>query len=122
MGPYRRREPDEEETAVTQQFKFGSDNEDDNTPAEDKDEYIPPNDEAEITEEQIAELARIFPTTATIKPKVLPLDAFPLLANQISSIMSTTTHVPTSVLARTVGAGISGGAAIPTGPTSSLIG
>ena len=92
------REPDEEETATTKPFWFGSDDEKDDTP-EDRDEYIPPNDEAELTEEQIAELARLFPTTASIKPKVLPLDAFPLLANQMSSIMSTTTHIPTSVLA-----------------------
>ena len=114
-------EPDEEETAAIKPFRFGSDDEKDDTP-EDGDEYIPPDDEAELTEEQIAELARLFPTTASIKPKVLPLDAFPLLANQMSSIMSTTTHVPTSVLARTVGAGVSGGAAIPMGPTSTLIG
>ena len=86
-------EPDKEEIAVTQSFRFGSDNEDDNTPAEDRDKYIPPNDEAELTEAQIAELACLFPTTASIKPKVLPLDTFPSLANQMSSIMSTTTHV-----------------------------
>ena len=92
------REPDEEETATTKPFRFGSDDEKDDTP-KDRDEYIPPNNKAELTEEQIAELARLFPTTTSIKPKVLPLNAFPLLANQMSSIMSTTTHVPTSILA-----------------------
>ena len=91
-------EPEDEETAATKSFRFGSDDKKDDTP-EDRDEYIPPNDEAELTEDQIAELARLFPTTASIKPKVLPLDTSPSLANQMSSIMSTTTHVPTSVLA-----------------------
>ena len=39
----------------------------------------------------------------------------------MSSIMSTTTLVPTSVLAQTVGAGIPRGAAVPMGQGSSLI-
>ena len=89
-------EPDDKETAVAKPFKFGSDHED--TPAE-EDTYIPPNDVAELTEAQIAELACLFPITASIKPKVPPLNAFHLLANQMSSIMSTTTHIPTYVLA-----------------------
>ena len=114
--------PTKKKLLLPNHSNFGSDNKDDNTPAEDKDKYIPPNDEAELTEAQIAELACLFPTTASIKPKVLPLDAFPSLANQMSSIMSTTTHVPTSVLARTVGAGIPGRAAVPMGSTSTLIG
>ena len=113
-------EPEDEETAITKPFRFGSDDEKDDTPG-DEDEYIPPNDEAELTEEQTAELARLFPSTTSIKPKVLPLDAFPSLANQMSSIMSTTTHVPTSILARTVGAGVSGGAAVPMGSAASTL-
>ena len=74
-------EPDKEEIAATKPFRFGSDDENNNTP-EDRDKYIPPNDKAELTEEQIAELACLFPTTATIKPKVLPLDAFPMLVTK----------------------------------------
>ena len=51
---------------------FGSDH--NNTTAEDadKDTYIPPNDEAELTGSQIAELALHFPITVTTKPKSHP--------------------------------------------------
>ena len=84
----------------------------------DKDTYIPPNDEAETTD---CWIGSPFPHHSYHKAKITSLNAFPTLANQMSSIMSTTTVVPTSALAWTVGAGTFRGAAVSMGSGSSLI-
>jgi hypothetical protein len=95
----------EEEEPLATTFRFGSEGED--TP--DPDTVIPTS---EIEQHAIAALAQLIPTHIT-RPTIPSISGLPSLASRMSQIASTTTLTPTSVLARTLGAGI------PTGGTQS---
>ena len=84
------------------QFWFGSDNGD--TP--DPDLQIPVTDKSEREEQFLAQLAQLIPGRID-KPIIPPLPQSPSLAAQMSQIAATTTRTSTSVLARTIGAGVS---------------
>jgi hypothetical protein len=96
---------DEEEEPLANAFRFGSEGGD--TP--DPDTVIPTS---EIEQHAIAALAQLIPTHIT-RPSIPSISGLPSLASRMSQIASTTTITPTSVLARTLGAGI------PTGGTQS---
>jgi hypothetical protein len=91
----------EEEEPLASTFRFRSDRED--TP--DPDTNIPSN---ELEQHTIAALAQLIPTHIT-RPNIPSIGKFPLLASRMSQIASTTTLSPTSILARTLGAGVSAG-------------
>ena len=91
-----------EETPVSK-FRFGSDNGD--TP--DPDLQIPTTDKSEWEEQFLAQLAQLIPGRID-KPSIPSLTRSPSLAAQMSQIAATTTRTSTSLLARTVGAGVSG--------------
>jgi hypothetical protein len=99
-GPIDRTTNKEEEPLATS-FQFGSDGGD--TP--DPDTVIP---SSKIEQHTIAALAQLIPTHIT-RPSIPSISGLSLLASRMSQIMSTTTLAPTSILARTLGAGISTG-------------
>ena len=90
-----------EETPAPQ-FRFGSNNGD--TP--DPDLQIPVTDKSEREEQFLAQLAQLIPRRID-KPSIPSLTQSPLLAAQMSQIAATTTRTSTSLLARTIGAGVS---------------
>jgi hypothetical protein len=92
---------DEEEEPLATTFRFGSEGGD--TP--DPDTVIPTS---EIEQHAIAALAQLIPTHIT-RPTIPSISGLPSLASRMSQIASTTTITPTSVLARTLGAGIPAG-------------
>jgi hypothetical protein len=91
----------EEEEPLASTFRFGSDGGD--TP--DPDTVIP---SSEIEQHTIAALAQLIPTHIT-RPIIPSISRLPSLASRMSQIASTTTITPTSVLARTLGAGVPAG-------------
>ena len=90
------------EEAPAPQFRFGSDNGD--TP--DPDLPIPTTEKSEQEEQFLAQLAQLIPGRID-KPSIPPLTQSPSLAAQMSQIAATTTRTSTSLLARTIGAGVS---------------
>jgi hypothetical protein len=103
-GPIDRTNNDKEEPLATT-FRFGSEGSD--TP--DPDTVIP---SSKLEQHAIAALAQLIPTHIT-RPIIPSISGLPSLASRMSQIASTTTITPTSILARTLGAGI------PTGGTQS---
>ena len=85
-------------------FRFGSDNGD--TP--DPDLQIPVTDKSKQEQQFLAQLAQLIPGQID-KPLIPSLTQSPLLAAQMSQIAATTTRTSTSLLARTIGAGVSSG-------------
>ena len=92
------------EEAPASQFRFGSDNGD--TP--DPDLQIPATEKSEREEQFLAQLAQLIPGRID-KPSIPSLTQSPSLAAQMSQIAATTTRTSTSILARTIGAGVSSG-------------
>ena len=90
------------EEAPASQFRFGSDNGD--TP--DPDLQIPATEKSEREEQFLAQLAQLIPGRID-KPFIPSLTRSPSLAAQMSQIAATTTRTSTSLLARTIGAGVS---------------
>ena len=91
------------EDTPASKFRFGSDNGD--TP--DPDLQISTTDQTEREEQFLARLAQLIPSRID-KPSIPSLTRSPSLAAQMSQIAATTTRTSTSLLARTVGAGVSG--------------
>jgi hypothetical protein len=100
-GPTDGANPDDEEENLVTTFRFGSEGGD--TP--DPNTVIP---SSELEQHTIAALAQLIPTHIT-RPQIPSIGGFPSLASRMSQIASTTTITPTSVLARTLGTGISTG-------------
>ena len=90
-----------EETPAPQ-FRFGSNNGD--TP--DPDLQISTTEKSEREEQFLAQLAQLIPSRID-KPSIPSLTQSPSLAAQMSQIAATTTRTSTSLLARTIGAGVS---------------
>ena len=91
------------EETLAPKFRFGSDNGD--TP--DPDLNIPTTEKSEREEQFLAQLAQLIPGRID-KPSIPSLTRSPSLAAQMSQIAATTTRTSTSLLARTIGAGVSG--------------
>ena len=100
-GPRDGSQIKEETTAP--KFRFGSEGD---TP--DPDLLIPDTDKAKQEEQFLAQLAQLIPAYID-KPSIPSLEQSPSLAAQMSQIAATTTGTSTSLLARTIGAGVSDG-------------
>ena len=102
MDPWHRDRTDVPEEVPAPLFQFGSDNGD--TP--DPELQIPTTDKSKWEEQFLAQLAQLIPTYIN-KPSIPLLEQSPSLAAQMSQIVATTTRTSTSLLARTIGAGVS---------------